>query len=86
MAGPDEATIVHYVRWDQRHEYIMEDWIMSLPPLLPPHPDHPDLFPAEINVTGAGSPAPVDSWDGHHQPLHAKIDVVYRRPDRGPSP
>jgi hypothetical protein len=90
MAEPDEATIVHYVRWEDRYRFVQD---LRAHPARHPHPDHPGLFPRERRVTGAGPPDvhnPQRNPDnfGHwsHPPLHAKIEVVYRRPVREHAP
>jgi hypothetical protein len=90
MAGPDEATIVHYVRWEDRYRFVND---LRAKPAQPPHPDHPGLFPSEFlikipGLSGLAYPQPHPNDFGHwfHRPLHAKVEVVYRRPVREHAP
>jgi hypothetical protein len=89
MAEPDEATIVHYVRWEERYRFVDD---LHEQPARHPHPDHPGLFPSASRIMSAGILFPTDPRypdDLSHwflAPLHAKVEVVYRRPVREQSP
>jgi hypothetical protein len=90
MAEPDEATIVHYVRWEERSRFVDD---LCAQTGRHPHPDHPGMFPSVFRITSVRPqdvtypmPHPDDFSPWFHQPLHAKVEVVYRRPIRKPSP